>query len=157
MMRASSDMETALVWEKFVFWAILSASLFFYQFTVAFTGVRPHKYFAYSLYAAYFVVLSLIPTGLVVSGMQMMWYGKAPVIGTFFPLYILCADLPIVLSAVMLIKHYRRTRVIDNRVRGQYLVAGIIAMLIGTTTDFLPALGINMFPIGIIEIGRAHV
>ena len=150
MMRASSDMETALVWEKFVFWAILSASLFFYQFTVAFTGVRPHKYFAYSLYAAYFVVLSLIPTGLVVSGVQMMWYGKAPVIGTFFPLYILCAYLPIVLSAVMLIKHYRRTRVIDNRVRGQYLVAGIIAMLIGTTTDYLPALGINMFPIGII-------
>jgi putative nucleotidyltransferase with HDIG domain len=150
MMRASDNMTTALLWEKFVFGAILSASLFFYRFAMAFTGARPNKYFLYPLYISYFVVLGLIPTGLVVSGMQMMWYGKAPVIGPCFLFYVLCAYAPIVHTAVILIKHQRHTRVIDDRVRDQYIIVGIAAMFIGATTDYLPALGVNMYPLGII-------
>lgn len=150
MMRASPDMTDALLWEKFVFWAILSASLFFYRFTVSLTGVRPNKYFMYSLYTSYFIVLGLIPTGLVVNGMQMMWYGKAPAIGPLFPLYLMCAYAPIVRSAMLLVGHYRHTRIIDERIRSQYITLGIAAMFIGATTDYLPVLGINMYPLGII-------
>ncbi len=150
MMRASPDMTNALLWEKFVFWAILSASLFFYRFTVSLTGARPNRYFEYPLYIAYFVVLALIPTGLVVNGMQMMWYGKAPLIGPLFPLYVLCAYAPIVRSAMLLIKHYRHTRIIDDRIRSQYIIVGIAAMFIGATTDYLPVLGMSMYPLGII-------
>jgi len=150
MMRASPDMTSALLWEKFVFWAILSASLFFYRFTVSFTGARPNKYFAYPLYISYFVVMGLIPFGLVVSGMQMMWYGKAPVIGLLFPLYVLCAYAPIVRSAVLLAKQYRLTRIIDDRIRAQYIIIGIAAMFFGATTDYFPVIGINMYPLGII-------
>jgi putative nucleotidyltransferase with HDIG domain len=150
MMRASPDMVSALLWEKFVFGAILSASLFFYRFAMALTGARPNKYFIYPMYISYFVVLGLIPTGLVVSGMQMMWYGKAPIVGPVFPLYVLCAYAPIVRSAILMIKYYRRTRVIDDRVRIQYIIIGIAAMFIGATTDYLPALGVNLYPLGII-------
>lgn len=150
MMRASPDMTNALLWEKFVFWAILSASLFFYRFTVSLTGVRQNRYFEYPLYIAYFVVLTLIPTGLVVNGMQMMWYGKAPIIGPLFPLYVLCAYAPLVRSAMLLIKHYRHTRIIDERIRSQYIIVGIAAMFIGATTDYLPVLGLSMYPLGII-------
>ncbi len=150
MMRASTDMSTALFWEYFVFGSILSASLFFYRFTLALTGIRPNKYFMYPMYIAYFVVMALIPTGLVVSGMQMMWYGKAPVIGPLFFLYVLCAYVPIVRSAIIMIKRHRRTRVIDERIRYQYITVGIGIMLISATTDFLPAVGINMYPLGII-------
>jgi putative nucleotidyltransferase with HDIG domain len=152
MMRTSDDMTTALLWEKFVFGAILSASMFFYRFAMTFTGARPNRYFMYPLYISYFVVLGLIPTGLVVSGMQMMWYGKAPIIGPFFLLYVLCAYAPIVRSAMILIRHQRHTRVIDDRVRDEYIITGIAAMFIGATTDFLPALGVNMYPLGIIGI-----
>jgi HD-GYP domain-containing protein (c-di-GMP phosphodiesterase class II) len=150
MMRASTDMSTALLWEKFVFGAILSASLFFYRFSLTLTGVRPNKYFLYTLHAAYFFVLGLIPTGLVVSGMQMMWYGKAPVIGPLFSLYVLCSYVPVARSGMILVKQYRRTRIIDDRIRYQYIMVGIGAMLVGATTDFMPALGINMYPLGII-------
>ncbi|MCK4273544.1 MAG: HD domain-containing protein [Dehalococcoidales bacterium] len=150
MMRASPDMTDALLWEKFVFWAILSASLFFYRFTVSLTGARPNKYFIYPLYISYFVVLALIPTGLVVNGMQMMWYGKAPIIGPLFPLYVLCAYVPIVRSAMLLARHFRRTRIIDERIRAQYIIVGVGAMFIGATTDYLPVLGVNMYPLGII-------
>jgi HD-GYP domain-containing protein (c-di-GMP phosphodiesterase class II) len=150
MMRASTDMSAALLWEKLVFGSILSASLFFYRFAITLTGIRPNKYFMYPLYAAYFVALGLIPTGLMVSGMQMMWYGKAPVIGPLFILFVLCAYMPIVRSAVILLRQYRRTRVIDDRVRYQYIMVGIGAMFIGATTDYFPAVGINMYPLGII-------
>lgn len=150
MMRASIDMDIALVWEKFAFWAILSASLLFFWFTVTFTGARLNKYFRYSLYAIYFVVLGLLPTGLVVSGVQMMWFGKGPVTGPLFPLFVLCTNLFIVFSAVMLKKHYKTTRVIGDRVRDQYLITGITAMIIGATTDFLPSLGVKFYPLGII-------
>ncbi len=150
MMRASSDMSVALIWEKFVFWSILSASLFFYRFTVALTGARPKKKVLYPLYIAYFTLLGLIPTGLVVNGMQMMWYGKAPVIGPLFFLYVLGVYIPIVLSLRMLIRQWRKSRIIDERVRAQYIIVGIAAMLIGGTTDYLPSLGISMYPLGII-------
>ena len=150
MMRASPDLTDALLWERFVFWAILSASLFFYRFTISLTGIRPNKYFMYSLYTAFFVILGLIPTGLVVNGMQMMWYGKAPAIGPLFPLYVLCAYVPLVRSAMILGKHARKTRVIDDRIRSQYIILGIGAMFIGATTDYLPVVGISMYPLGII-------
>ena len=150
MMQASRDTETALVWEKFVLWAILSASLFFFQFTIAFTRARPNKYFIYSLYIACFAVLALIPTGLIIRGMDMVWFGKSIVIGRLFPFYVLCAYLPVIWSAVLLKKHYRKTRNIDERVRSQYIIAGIAAMVIGSTMGFLPALGLNVVPLGII-------
>ncbi len=150
MMRLSPDMKSALLWEKIVFMAILSASLFFYWFTISFTGRRPKKYFLYPLMTAYIATLVLIPTGLVVSDMQMMWYGKAPVIGPLFPLYVLCAYVPLVRSAMLLISHGRKTRVFDEKVRDQYVLAGIIAMFTGATTDYLPVLGISMYPLGII-------
>jgi putative nucleotidyltransferase with HDIG domain len=150
MMRASKNTTDALLWEKFVFVSILSASMFFYWFSISLTGIRPKQYFLYPMTIAYFTALALIPTGLVVNGVQMMWYGKAPVIGPLFPLYVLCAYVPIVRSAILLVSHSRRTRIIDEKVRDHYVIAGIIAMFTGATTDYLPVLGISMYPLGII-------
>jgi putative nucleotidyltransferase with HDIG domain len=150
MMRNTGDMAAAYFWEKLVFVSILSASMFFYWFTVTFTGIRPNKYFLYPLLATYIALLFLIPAGLVVTNMQMMWYGKAPAIGLLFPLYVLCAYVPLVRSALLLVGHAKKTRVIDEKIRDQYVLAGIIAMFTGATTDYLPVLGVNMYPLGII-------
>ena len=150
MMRSSSNLVDALFWEKFVFVAILSAALFFYWFTISLTGARPKTQMHYLLHIFYFVSLFLIPTSLVVSGMQMMWYGKAPIVGPLFPPYVLSVYAPIVLGMIILIKHGRKSRVIDEGIRNQYIVAGIIAMFIGGTTDYLPPIGVNMYPLGIV-------
>ena len=150
MMRASSNLVDALFWEKFVFVAILSAALFFYWFTISLTGTKPKSQIHYLLHIFYLICLCLIPTGLVVSGMQMMWYGKAPIVGPLFPPYVLSVYAPIVFGLIILIKHGRQSRVIDERIRNQYIMAGIIAMFIGGTTDYLPPIGINMYPLGIV-------
>jgi len=150
MMRSASDMTTALIWEELVFLAILSGALFFYRFTGTLTGTRPGKKVMYPVYISYLVVLCLIPTGLIVKDMQSMWYGKAPLIGPLFPLYVLCAYVPIILGAIMLVKHSRRARVFNDRIRAQYILVGIAAMFFGATTDYLPAIGVYMYPLGII-------
>jgi putative nucleotidyltransferase with HDIG domain len=150
MMRSSSDLTTALLWEKFVFFAILSAALVFYRFTIAMTGNKEDKKILYPLYGCYFISVALIPTNLLVSDMQMMWYGKAPVIGPLFFLYVLCVYVPLVLSLIVLFKHYQVTRNIKERIRYSYIIVGLFAMFIGGTTDYLPSLGVNIYPLGII-------
>ena len=150
LMRREPDLVTALLWERLVFAAIFSASILFYRFTVSLTGARPRKWLHYLPHVLYFTCLALLPTKLMVSGMQVMWYGKAPMIGPLFPTYVISVYLPLTLGLVMLIKHRRRSRNVDEKIRLQYIIAGIIAMFIGGTTDYLPVLGISMYPLGIV-------
>jgi len=150
LMRSSSNLFDAFFWEKLVLVAILSAPLFFYRFTISLTGAKQQKRILYPLYFLYVAFLGLIPTGLVVSGMQMMWYGKAPIIGPLFFPYTLCVYAPIALGLRVLVKHRRESRILNERIRDSYVIAGIIVMLIGGTTDYLPPLGISMYPLGII-------
>ncbi len=150
MMRATSDLEVAFFWEKFVFIAILSAALFFYRFALSFTGRKESKSVFYPVLVLYFLSIGLVPTGLVVSGMQTMWYGKAPVVGPLFFLYVLSVYVPIILGLILLLKHFRASRVLNERTRITYVAAGIIIMFIGGTTDYLPAVGLNVYPLGIV-------
>lgn len=150
VMRSISNLDDAFFWEKLVFFAILSAALFFYRFTLSLTGTKESKWIRYPIYLLYVGSMVLVPTGLVVSGMQTMWYGKAPIVGPLFFIYVLSAYAPIVLGLRVLVRHYRQSRSLSERVRDSYIIAGIIATLLGATTDFLPALGISMYPLGII-------
>lgn len=150
MMRATSDLDVAFFWEKFVFIAILSAALFFYRFALSFTGRKESKSVFYPVLVLYFLSIGLVPTGLVVSGMQTMWYGKAPVVGPLFFLYVLSVYVPIILGLILLLKHFRASRVLNERTRITYVAAGIIIMFIGGTTDYLPAVGLNVYPLGIV-------
>ena len=88
LMRAAPDLSQAAFWEKFVFGAILSAAVTFYWFTSAITGSRISMKILVVLLVAAVTVIAFIPTGLIFSGMQQMWYGKAPVIAPLFPLYV---------------------------------------------------------------------
>jgi len=150
MMRLDPDLERSLLWEKLVFAAIFSAAILFYRFTVSVTGRTPRRWLHYLPHALYFACLALIPTRLMVSGMQMMWYGKAPVVGPLFPTYVISVYLPLTLGLVLLVRHGKRSRNVDEQIRLQYIVAGIICMFIGGTTDYLPVLGISMYPLGIV-------
>ena len=150
MMRSSSNLADSFVWELPVFVVILCAALFFYLFTITLTGAEQQKRILYTLCFFTIVFLCLIPTRLVVSDMQMMWYGKAPVIGPLFFPYVLCVYAPIILGLRLLLKHQRQSRVLNERIRDSYIIAGIVAMLVGGTTDYLPPLGIHMYPLGIV-------
>ncbi|MBI4268068.1 MAG: HD domain-containing protein [Chloroflexi bacterium] len=150
LMRANPTLSGSFFWEKFLLAAIVSAALAFYRFTISFTGVKSKKGLLYVLYILHAAIIILIPTNLIASGMQPTWYGKAPVIGPLFPLFLLGVYVPPVLGLTHLIKHCRQSRIVDEIIRDQYIIAGIVAMLLGGTTDFLPSLGLTIYPLGII-------
>ncbi len=150
LMRDSDTLEQAYTWEIWVFLSIVCAAHFFYRFTLSFTETRERRSILYIVYALFVAALVLVPTGLVVKGMQSFWYGKAPVIGMLFPVYLGAAYLPMILGFRVIIRHYRRTRVLNDKVRDSYIITGLVIMLVGATTDFLPPLGIRMYPLGII-------
>lgn len=150
LMRYSTNLIQAAFWESFVFDSILSAALAFYLFTLSLTGSKASLKIVVPLVSAFLVAICLVPTGLVFKGMQNMWYGKAPVIGPLFPLYVLCVYAPIILGMLVLLKSSRLTHSTDERTRNQYIIAGIIALFVGGTTDYLPALGLPIYPLGIV-------
>jgi len=150
LMRSSSSLTTALFWERFVFAAILSGALFFYRFTISLSGIKPRRITLYLIHALYITCIALIPTDLILGGMQTMWYGKAPVIGPLFPAYVASAYMPLVLGLIILVKHSGHSINMDEKIRGQYIIAGIIVTFIGGTTDYLPAIGVSMYPLGIV-------
>jgi putative nucleotidyltransferase with HDIG domain len=150
LMRFSPTLTQAAFWENFVFISILSAALSFYWFTLTLTGTKPSRKIVLPIVGAFLAVVALIPSGLIFDGMQSMWYGKAPVIGPLFALYVVCVYTPITLGMLVLLKYSKHTRSADERTRNQYIVAGIIALFVGGTTDYLPALGLSIYPLGII-------
>jgi putative nucleotidyltransferase with HDIG domain len=150
LMRSTPDMEQALFWENFVFIFILSAANSFYCFTTAFTSGTLAKKTFYPLLGISIIMVGLTPTDLVFQGMQLNWYGKAPVLGPLFPLYLFCVYVPLLLSLISILNKFYKSRNNDEKIRNQYILIGLIAMFIGGTTDYLPVLGVQMYPLGII-------
>jgi putative nucleotidyltransferase with HDIG domain len=150
LLRSSSNLSTALVWERLVFAAILIGAFFFYRFTISLTNTKPNRNAYYLMHAILIILLCLIPTDLLVKDMQLMWYGKAPVVGPLFAAYVFSAYAPLVSGLVILVKSSKRSSNTDEKTRIQYIVAGTVVMFIGGTTDYLPTLGVSMYPLGIV-------
>lgn len=150
MMRRAPTLSEALIWEKIALIPILFAPLLFYEFTLIFTDTKKNKRIMYPLYLFYIAFIGLIPTGLVVSGMQMARFGKAPIIGPIFFPFTLVAYVSIGLTLKTLIRHYRRSTDRSERIRARFLMGGIASICIGGTTDYLPSLGIGIYPLGLI-------
>jgi putative nucleotidyltransferase with HDIG domain len=55
-----------------------------------------------------------------------------------------------VFALALLIRHYRQSRHHTERIRTSYVAAGMVIMLMASTTDYLPPLGLTIYPLGII-------
>jgi putative nucleotidyltransferase with HDIG domain len=79
-----------------------------------------------------------------------MWYGKAPVTGLLFPAYVASVYVPMIASMIILVRSSRRSTNMNEKTRVQYIIAGLVIMFIGGTTDYLPTIGVSMYPLGIV-------
>jgi signal transduction histidine kinase len=149
-MRSSPTLAIAYMWEEWAFIAIVFTSVLFYHFTVRFTRTRVDAWVLRSFYALALLVSVLSLTGFVATEMQRKFYGYAPVLGPAFPLYLIAAYVPVFSSIGVLLKARARTRDADERRRINYVLLGVFASLIGGTTDFLPSLGLTVYPMGIV-------
>ncbi|HSW58284.1 MAG TPA: HD-GYP domain-containing protein [Dehalococcoidales bacterium] len=139
-----------VTWQNLAYMTYLGGTLAFYWLTISLTGTSLSKKVFAILAVFCLAVSALIPSGLVFNGMQSIWYGNIPQIGPFFPLYLAGLYLPLLLGLLAILINSKRTLNNEDRSRNQYIMAGVIAFLIGNVSDYLPALGIPIYPLGLI-------
>jgi PAS domain S-box-containing protein len=149
-MRSSPDLLRAFAWEKAVLVVIASVVTFYFHFTHRFTRGSKRSWAVVGAYGALLIINVLVPLDLVVAGMQLRFYGYAPVLGpVFFPYLIFVYSL-MALAIRNLVVAYRQANSSDERTRATYLLVGTACSILGGTTDYLPALGLHIYPLGIV-------
>ncbi|MCZ6855387.1 MAG: ATP-binding protein, partial [Gammaproteobacteria bacterium] len=149
MRDAFPDAQRAYTIEKVALAVIPFTSVFFYHFISTFAELKRNKAVLISFYGlgSAAAVLSLL--GLTASGMVEKFYGFAPEITALFGL-VLVASYPPVFLAIWdirkAIKHASLRR--QNQLR--LLRMGAIVSLLGATSDFIPSLGLDIYPMGVL-------
>ena len=149
MRDAFPDDVRAYAVEKFVLAAIPFTSIFFYHFTYAFTGLKRNRSVLISFYGLGIAAAVLSLLGLTASGMDTKFYGFAPAITPFFGLVLLAAYPPVAL-AIYDIRKALRDAGSRRRTQLQLLRIGAIISLLGATSDFIPSLGLEIYPMGVL-------
>ncbi len=149
MRDAFPDADRAYAIEKFALAAIPFTSIFFYHFTSAFTGLNRNKFVLIGFYALGIAVAALSLGGHTATGMVVKFYGFAPELGWAFPL-VLLASYPPVALAIYDIRKALRDAGQRRRTQLRLLRLGAIVSLLGATSDFIPSLGLNIYPMGVL-------
>ena len=150
LMRSSPTLEDAFFWDKLALINFSLIAVFFLHFTYLFAETRISRTVYLASYGIIPVVSTLAFTGLVAEGMQLKFYGYAPVPGAFFPVYLVLVYSCILMGLKNLISVYQRPTSQAQRNRAGYLITAASFSLIGATTDFLPLLGLPIYPLGIV-------
>lgn len=149
-MRSSPDLERAYVWERLVMAIFPVIGVAFFHFTLQFSGLRVRKITLVSIYLIAIAFMALGSTPLVVKGMQLKFYGYAPVLGPLFFPYIAYPHLLTFMGLANLIKTYRHASSADDRNRAGYIIASMAVLFLGATSDYLPVLGSPNYPMGVL-------
>ncbi len=150
-MRASPNLEHALLWDRAVLSAVAFTAVFYYHFTLAYTNIKPRiRGLLYAAYAFAFLVLALTPTELLIPSMQLKPYGYAPVLGPAFPPFLIGSYIFVILGIVNLVRAYKLTHLYEARNRYLYLIIATIISLVGGVFDILPTFGLPLYPGAII-------
>lgn len=151
-MRSSSTLDEAHLWERWIVIDTLSSAIFLYHFSLCIGRIN-HNLLKNIVRAAYILLIiecPLIPTNLFIKAMQLKSYGYAPVLGPLFYIHILIVYSLIILSMVILLRHRQTAETAHQKNQISYIVIGMIFMLILGIFDFLPLLGLPLYPGGII-------
>ena len=149
MREAFPDADRAYTIEKFALASIPFASIFFYHFTYAFAGLKRNRSVLISFYALGIAAAVLSLLGMTASGMVVKFYGFAPAITPFFGL-VLVASYPPVALAIYDIRKALRDAGPRKRTQLRLLRLGAVVSLLGATSDFIPSLGLNIYPMGVL-------
>lgn len=150
MRDAFPDEPLAFTREKIALAVIPFTSVIFYHFTLRYTDGKARNRTLILFYTLASASAVLAMTNQVATGMAVKFYGFAPELGWAFGVVLLAAYPPIFLSYKQL-NSVRRTET-DERVRKQLtlLRLGIVALVLGGTSDFFPSLGLDIYPMGIV-------
>ena len=150
MRDAFPDHLLAFTREKIALVMIPLSSVLFYHFILSYTKQRSRNWLLVLFYSLAAVAAVLSFTNQVATGMIVKFYGFAPVLGWGFGVLMIASYPPIFTAFWRLTSVLRASNVESDRKQYQLLRAGIIALVLGGTSDFIPSLGINIYPMGIV-------
>ena len=150
MRDAFPDAETAFTREKWALAVIPFSSIFFLHFVLRYTKSVHGNLTLYSFYAVAITSAVLSLSGFTAVGMVVKFYGFAPKLGWAFPLVLLASYPAVLLALVQLQRASRHEQSEQRKQQLQLLKLGVLASVAGATTDFLPSLGLNVYPLGIL-------
>ena len=150
MMRSSATLEDAYLWEKLVIVDLALITVLFLHFTYSFARLSPFKLVMPLAYSAVAVIGVATFLGVIVTGMQLKDYGYAFIMGPGFVPFLVVTYTATAIGLGNIGHAIRHGESPAIRNRASYVMAGIIASLIGATTDVLPVLGVPIFPAGIV-------
>ena len=136
--------------EKVALAVIPFSSVLFYHFTLVYTDRGSRKITLTLFYSLAVLSAVLAATNQVATGMAVKFYGFAPELGWAFAIMLLAAYPPVFASFIRLTAVKKSET--DERRRKQLnlLRLGIVALVLGGTSDFIPSLGFDIYPMGIV-------
>ncbi|NQW16514.1 MAG: GAF domain-containing protein [Chloroflexi bacterium] len=150
MRDAFPDETLAYTWERFILAIVPFSGIVFYHFFVAYARIERRKSVLVTFYSLGVISAVLSLLGFAASGMVERFYGFAPQLGWAFPVVLLASYPPVILSIVDLTKARKSAESKSEASRLGLLRTGVIISIIGGTTDFLPSLGVAIYPMGVI-------
>jgi len=152
-LRIAPTLEEALPWQRIALANGPIGAVLYYHFTVLLSGKATSKVSKRLIVSGYLLVILfmfLVPTDLLVKGNQMKFYGPAPVLGNAFFVYITLLYLYVLMGVINLWRAVRRSPSHQERNRSAYIILGTACFLLGGMSDFLPVIGFNIYPLGVI-------
>ncbi len=144
------DAARALAFENVVLAIVPFTGVFFYHFVLRFIGEQSPGRLIKAFYGLALVAGLFSLLGWSAPQMITKFYGFAPQLGWAFPLVLLAAYPPVVLAFWKLTGAIRRSSDDIRRTQLVLLRWGVIAAVLGGTSDFLPSLGLQIYPMGVI-------
>ena len=148
----------AFSWERAALVVILFSGIFFYHFVHGLTGARRSPLFLGAFYVLGVATAAATLAGWTATGLEERFYGFAPVLGWAFPLLLLASYPPVLMSLWELHKAIPNASTDRERSQMKMLRLGVFVSVIGGTTDFIPSLGLSIYPLGVVgNIGFALI
>ena len=158
MRDAFPDAVIAFSWERAALVVIPFSGIIFYHFIYALTGARRSPFILAGWYALGVVAAVATLAGWTVTGVEERFYGFAPQLGWAFPILLLATYPPVLLSIADLNRAIPNAKSDRERSQLKMLRIGVFVSVLGGTTDFIPSLGINIYPLGVVgNIGFALI
>ena len=142
--------ERALAAEKIALAVIPFSSIFFYHFVYAFARVPRGRTILVAFYGLGILSAVSSLSGWSVTVVVEKFYGFAPDLGWAFPLILLAAYPPVFLAIYDLTKAIPRAPGAKERSQLKLLRLGALASVLGATSDYIPSLGLNIYPMGVL-------
>jgi PAS domain S-box-containing protein len=145
-MRASPDLDQAYFWERFLLPLAPIISVVLYRFATMYSGIKIKQWLQLALWGICVLFIPLAFTRLGFVGMQLKPYGYAPIFGPVGVLWMLFSYTVLIMALTIFIRMYQTTSDARQRNRLLYIVIGMVFALLGGLFDFLPLVGLPLYP-----------